>query len=300
MFLEKKKQSRKDVFFAIAKAIGHNKNGKEIYKMNGGGQYLFDKNGNKILDDETPDIAKSFTKYLNNNLEEESHLGFVIPTVEIKENIYIPESYKPEIKEKLNLIKKTKKYDLIKFGVLVENGTLQIKRGNEIGSQYYGTGQIPFVRTSDIVNWEIKMDTVKSVAEDIYEKYKRQQDVQENDILFVNDGTFLIGRCSMITHIDVKCIIQSHLRKIRVIKNDHLTPYYLFYLLNSNFVQQQIEVKTFVQATLSTLGNRIMEIDLPIHIDKNEIEKISNEVKEIIYNKARFRERSIKLLTESI
>jgi len=156
------------------------------------------------------------------------------------------------------------------------------------------------VRTTDIVNWEIKMDTVKAVAEEVYEKYKRQQDVQENDILFVNDGTFLIGRCSMVTHIDVKCIIQSHLRKIRVVNNEHINAYYLFYLLNSNFVQQQIEVKTFVQATLSTLGNRIMEIDMPIHKDKSEIERISKEVKEIILNKAQCREKSIKLLENSI
>ena len=300
VFLEKKKQSRKNVFFAIAKAIGHNKNGKEMYKMNSGGSYTFDKSWNKILDDETPDIANSFTKYLQGKLEEESHLGFVIPSEEIKENIYIPESYKPEIKEKLNLIKKSEKYTLTKFSELVKNRTLQIKRGNEIGSQYYGTGKIPFVRTTDIVNWEIKMDTVKAVADEIYEKYKRQQDVQENDILFVNDGTFLIGRCSMVTYLDVKCIIQSHLRKIRVVNNKHINAYYLFYLLNSNFVQQQIEVKTFVQATLSTLGNRIMEIDIPIHKDKSEIERISKEVKEIIDNKAKFREKSIKLLEESI
>ena len=300
VFLEKRIRSRNNVFFAITKAIGHNKNGKEIYKMNGCSQYLFDKNGNKILDDETPAIAKSFNRYLNGKLEEESHLGFVVPINEINENIYIPESYKPEIKEKLNIIKKTNKYSLVKFGDLVKNGTLHIKRGNEIGSKYYGTGQIPFIRTTDIVNWEIKMDTVKSVAEDIYEKYKNQQDIKENDILFVNDGTFLIGRCSIVTDLDVKSIIQSHLRKIRVFKNEMINSYYLFYLLNTNFVQQQIEVKTFVQATLSTLGNRIMEIDLPIHNDKREIERISKEIKEIVMNKAKLRKKSIELLRESI
>ena len=300
VFLEKRIRSRNNVFFGIAKAIGHNKNGKETYKMNEGGQYSLDKNGNNLLDDETVDIAKSFNQYLNEQLEEESHLGFGVPIDEINENIYIPESYKPEIKEKLNIIKKTNKYVLVKFGDLVKNGTVHIKRGNEIGSRYYGTGQIPFIRTTDIVNWEIRMDTVKSVAEDIYEKYKKQQDLEENDILFVNDGTFLIGRCSIVTGLDVKSIIQSHLRKIRVVKNEMIDSYYLFYLLNTTFVQQQIEVKTFVQATLSTLGNRIMEIDLPIHNDKSEIERISKEIKEIIVNKAKLRKKSIALLRESI
>ena len=43
-----------------------------------------------------------------------------------------------------------------------------------------------------------------------------------------------------------------------------------------------------------------MEIDLPIHKDKSEIERISKEVKEIILNKAQCREKSIKLLESSI
>ena len=301
VFLEKKLQSRKDVFFAIAKSIGHNKNGKETYKMNSKGQYILDQNGKQIIDDETPDIAKTFNQFLQNNqLTEESHLGFIVPENEITENIYIPESYKPEVKEKINKIRNSKDYELIKFGDLVEQGIIQIKRGNEIGSQYYGTGDIPFIRTTDIVNWEIKMDTVKSVAEEVYHKYKRQQDIQENDILFVNDGTFLIGRCSMITKNDVKAIIQSHLRKIRVIKTNELNPFYLFYLLNTKIVQQQVDMKTFTQATLSTLGNRIMELYLPFHRKKSKVEELSNEIQHIIEQKSIIRDKTLKITGDDL
>lgn len=300
VFLEKKKHGRKNVFMGIAQAIGHNKNGKEIYKMNKGGSLVIDKQGNKILDDDTPDIAKNFSKFLNGILEEESYLGFVVPTEEIQENIYIPEHYNPAIKEKLNELKKSGKYKLVTIGDLVDRGVIQIKRGNEIGSQFYGTGEIPFVRTTDIVNWEMKMDTVKAVAEEIYEKYKRQQDVREKDILFVNDGTFLIGRCSMVTKLDVKCIIQSHLKKIRVLNADEITPFYLFFLLNTKIVQKQIETKTFVQATLSTLGNRLLELTLPIHKDKKEIDRISIEVKNIVETKMDLRGRAQRLIDDSI
>jgi len=299
VFLEKKLQSRKDVFFAIAKSIGHNKNGKEIYKMNSKSQYILDQNGKQIIDDETPDIAKAFNQFLNGKLTEESHLGFIVPENEITENIYIPESYKPEVKEKINKIRNSKEYELVQFGDLVEQGIIQIKRGNEIGSQYYGTGNIPFIRTTDIVNWEIKMDTVKSVSEEVYQKYKRQQDIQENDILFVNDGTFLIGRSSMITKNDVKAVIQSHLRKIRAIKTNELNPFYLFYLLNTKFVQQQVEMKTFTQATLSTLGNRIMELYLPFHKNQSKIDELSNEIQHIIEQKAVIRDKTLKIVDDN-
>jgi len=300
VFLEKKPQNRKSVFFAIAKSIGHNKNGKEVYKMEPGGQYVFDESGQKIIDDETPDIAKNLCDYLQGTLTEESHLGFIVPQDEITENIYVPESYKPEIKEKINRIKRSKEYELIPFGELVEQGLIQIKRGNEIGSQYYGTGAIPFIRTTDIVNWEIKTDTVKAVSEEVYLKYQKQQDVRENDILFVNDGTFLIGRSSMITANDVRAVIQSHLRKIRVVDCEKLDPFYLFYLLNTKLFQQQVEMKTFTQATLSTLGNRILEIYLPFHTSRRKINELAKDIKQIIELKTTIKKRTLQIAAESV
>jgi type I restriction enzyme M protein len=281
---------------AIAKAIGHDKNGKPTYKFNKDGSYIFGDDNNKILDDDTPEIAQNFKLFLKNELQEESKLGFLVENTETDNHIFIPETYKPEVKQALSKIRKNKDFELIKLGDLVEKGIIQIKRGNEIGSKYYGTGDVPFVRTSDIVNWEIKNNPVKSVAEDIYLQYKKQQDVQENDILFVNDGTFLIGRCAIISDLDKKCIIQSHLKKIRVLKTNEISPFYLFYLLNSKIVQQQVEMLTFVQATLSTLGNRMLDLQLPIHQNITEREKIPNEMQKIMQMKKEIKQRSIILL----
>ncbi|MCP4111214.1 MAG: N-6 DNA methylase, partial [Desulfobacteraceae bacterium] len=296
IFLEKRIKSRNSVFMAIADSVGHNKNGKEIYKKKNDGSFVTDGCGNNILDDDTPAIAVNFKKYLNQQLGREDKSGFTVLTDHINENIFIPESYNPEIKQKLSQVKKTGQYQLVTIGELVKKQVIHIKRGNEVGSQYYGTGDVPFVRTTDIVNWEINMDPVKAVSELIYNKYKEQQDVRTNDILFVNDGTFLIGRSAIITRVDKKCIIQSHLRKIRVLRQEYTDPFYLFYLLNSRIVQKQIAAHTFVQATLSTLGNRILEIVLPIHTDKREMQAISNEIREIIEVKTELREKSIRLV----
>lgn len=40
---------------------------------------------------------------------------------------------------------------------------------------------------------------------------------KRNDILFVNDGGVSMGRSAMVTELDTKIIIQSHIRKIRVL-----------------------------------------------------------------------------------
>ncbi|MCK4735831.1 MAG: restriction endonuclease subunit S, partial [Methanophagales archaeon] len=139
-------------------------------------------------------------------------------------------------------------------------------------------------------------DPVKSIPEEIYEKYRKRQDIKENDILLVTDGTFLIGRTAIVTSFDKKLVIQSHLRRIRCLKPDKLHPYLLLYLLNTEIVQKQIEEKTFVQATISTVGDRLYEIVLPVPTDKEIISWITNDISEIIKMKVEARRKMEDLI----
>lgn len=293
LFLRKTTERPKSIFMAIAHNIGHNKNGKPIYKNDV-------TNNREILDDDLPVIAKNFIAHNNKSIRTEDHLGFTIAYKDLNDHIFIPEYYNPEILKELETLKSSGKYSLVTVGDLIDKNVLQIKRGNEIGSQFYSTGEIPFVRTSDIVNWEIKFDPIKAVSEEIYSQYKVSQDIQEKDILFVNDGTFLIGRTAMITELDLKIIIQSHVRKIRVLDKNFIDPYYLFYLLNSKIVRKQIDSKTFVQATISTIGNRLREIVLPISKDASEIERITNKIRNIINKRAELRKKTMEIVDSSI
>lgn len=293
LFLKKTTSKPKYIFMAIGHKVGHNKNGKPIYKIDEVSQ-------SKVLDDDLPVITKRFNAFNKGERIINDHLGFCISYEDLKDHIFIPEYYNPEIQKELDSLERTGKYFLISIGDLVDKGILQIQRGHEIGSQFYGTGNIPFVRTSDIVNWEIKVDPIKCVSEEVYNKYKDIQDIKEEDILFVNDGTFLIGRTAMVTRLDTRIIIQSHIRKIRVLDRNFIDPYYMFYLLNTKIVKKQIESKIFVQATISTLGDRLKEVILPISKDENEIRKIVEEVKSIIEQKVILRERIMKIMNSDI
>ena len=300
LFLKKTTKRPKSIYMAIAYSIGHNKNGKAVYKIKEDGNFILDKSNNKILDDNLPEIARNFIAHNNKQKKIENRLGFTIDYEDLNDHVFIPEYYNPEIRKELEILNKSGKYSLISVGDLIDKKILQVKRGNEIGSQFYGTGEIPFVRTSDIVNWEIKFDPIKAVSEEIYNRYKQSQDVQEKDILFVNDGTFLIGRTAMVTKLDLKIIIQSHVKKIRVLDKNFIDPHYLFYLLNSKVVRKQMDSKTFVQATISTIGNRLREIILPISKNKKEVKNIVDEIRNIIEEKAKLRKKTVKMVEDSI
>jgi type I restriction enzyme M protein len=281
---------------SIPTTCGHNKNGKEIYKLNNDGSFVVDENNNKIIDDEIYFVANQYDNFKKGALKGGSHLGFTLNYSQIKNWIFIPDYYDPELRQEIDNLEKTEQFEVKSISELIKNKELQVKRGNEIGSQFYGKGDVPFIRTSDIVNWELKIDPIKCVPEEIYEQYKKQQDVQENDILFVKDGTFLIGRSAIVTKQDEKIIIQSHLLKIRVSKESKMNSFYLLYLLNTPIVQKQIAKYTFVQGTISTVGDRFNELRLPIHSDFSKIKQISDEVRSIIDTKRILRERIENLI----
>lgn len=299
LFLEKKPSNEDyDFFMAIAEKAGHDKNGKVIYRMDENGEYVLDENGRRIIDDDLPIITERYKEYRRNGnkLQNYSHLGFCFKYSHIKNHIFIPDYYNPDIDIALKSMEETGKYELVNIQSLIDRKIISIRRGNEIGSRFYGMGEVPFIRTTDIVNWEIKIDPIKCVPEEIYNKYGKRQDVREEDILFVNDGTFLIGRSAMVTELDKKIIIQSHIRKIRVLNRSFFNPYLLFYLLNTKIVQKQIAAKTFIQATISSLGNRLSEVILPIPKESDAKEKLSQEMKEIIISKMQIRKRSLALI----
>jgi len=299
LFLEKMKNNDKDyeLFMAIANKVGHDKNGKIIFKMDRNGNHILNDKGNRIIDDDLTPIASKYTKFKGKGATNEAnHLGFIVKSPELSNYIFIPSYYNPETEQKLKEVGKIGECKLITIKELVEQGLVSIRRGHEVGSEYYGMGDVPFVRTSDIVNWEIKIDPVKSIPEEIYEKYRKRQDIKENDILLVADGTFLIGRTAIVTPSDGKLVMQSHIKRIRCLKPEKLHPYLLLYLLNTEIVQKQIEEKTFVQATISTIGERLYEIVLPIPINKAIITKVISDISEVIKMKVEARRKMENLL----
>jgi len=147
---------------------------------------------------------------------------------------------------------------------MVLNKWITIRKGHEVGSECYGTGDIPFVRTSDISNFEVSIDPTKSVSEEIYKSLSKEQNLNPGSILMVVDGRYRIGRCAILHEYNYMCIAQSHLRIISVSEKAPFTPFELLYLLSLASVQREIRSLVFIQSTLGSLGSRIKEIKVPV------------------------------------
>ena len=160
-----------------------------------------------------------------------------------------------------------------------------IQRGNEVGSDIYRSyiekidSDIPFIRTSDLPNYEIDDYPDYYIPEEIYEELK--QDIKEGDILFTKDGK--IGVSTMITKSD-KVIIASGIARLRLKSNAkkyNLTSEYLFLVLSLKETGLYPAIKRTVTAsTIPHLSEeRLKEIEIPI-LDKKTIDEITKLVKE--------------------
>ncbi|MCZ4540442.1 N-6 DNA methylase [Dietzia maris] len=250
------------IFMAVARWCGH------------------DSRGHAIPHDDLPEITERMEKFLDGEELEFDHLGFTVNQKNIQDRVYLPKYYNPELRDRLEDLRNT--HDLVTMGSLEDEGLLSVSTGHEVGKLAYGTGSIPFIRTSDIASWEIKNDPKHGLSRDIYDAHADKQNVEVGDILMVRDGTYLVGTCAMVTPLDSQIVFQSHLLKFKSHDHEKLDPYLLLGLLSAPIVKEQIAAKRFTQDIIDTLGSRWRELILPIPRDESVQKEISEAVQETI------------------
>jgi len=272
------KQTNYPIFCGIVKKCGHDARGNDIRRMDGS------------LDEEFSEIANNYLASPNRIIDKWGRKGFTLYEGKLKNDILIPRYYNPETQQMLKELEDSGEYEIKTVEQLKEEKLLKIRgAGSTVSPTDYDTGDIPFIRTSEISNWEISHDATHKVAKELYIKYKEKQNLQPNNILFVKDGTFLIGDTALLTEYDLEVLIQSHFLILSSLDTKKLNPYLLLYLLNTQIVKTQIDERTFVQATLSTIGNRLLEICLPIPKSDEKKSQIIEAMKKVL-ERAKLRE----------
>jgi type I restriction enzyme M protein len=267
------------VFFAEAKWCGHDSRGRTV-----------------PLND-VPKITANFVEFKKCGRVSQGHLGVSVPRERIDLNL-APRAFEFDADLEAEGLAET--HDVVSIKDLVKDGVLTISTGHEVGKLAYGTGEIPFVRTSDISNWEVKLDPKHNVSEEVYERYRASQDVQPNDILMVKDGTYLIGTCAIVTKYDLPMVFQSHVYKIRVREPEKISPFLLLAALSCSFVQRQIKSFCVSQDIIDSLGNRVYELRIAIPKGKVARQQIAELVEKVISDRIEARELARKACEDII
>ncbi len=249
-----------------------------------------DHNGNPLFHPNTEilwDDLSAVMKELQNPQSPNNKFTFIVPWNKIKKSGNLIPAYYQGL---VNPPKVSRNQKKVSIGKLIDKNILGAWDGHgSPPSELKGRGNIPYIRVSDIVNWELYRNPVSGVPEDIYKKMTQNKEKpQTGDILFVRRGSYRIGTVAMASPQDHHVLLTRELLTLRVLQPVNyynINAFYLLALLSSKFVQDQISSKVFVDTTLPNIGDRWKELILPIYKDKKEIEKISNLTQSSILQK---------------
>lgn len=215
--------------------------------------------------------------------------SFRLKSASVRNRVLVPRYYDPSISESLSRFGAT--CDIVTIGELRSSGALAIGTGDEVGKLAYGTGPIPFVRTSDLGNWEVKSDPKHSVAVGIAAEYADKQSAEAGDILLVRDGTYLVGTTAMIAEQDTPMLYSGGVVRIRC-RDPRFDPVLLLALLNTRIARQQMRAFQFTRDVIDTLGKRVAEIALPIPRSSSLRQAIVDEVGALLMLRTDLRSQS--------
>lgn len=157
-----------------------------------------------------------------------------------------------------------------RFNTITLGEIANIKKGDEVGSEEYISyvnkkpTDIPFIRTTDIVNFEPDLYPDFFIPRFLYNEIN--QGLDSNEVLFTKDGK--IGITGMITNAD-RVIVSSGIARISLNPKGiqkKLTPEYLFVVLSNPIIGgYQAKQRTVIASTIPHLREeRIKEFIIPI------------------------------------
>ena len=261
----------RDVVMACPREMGHNHQGKPIYR-----------DGTTEVWDDMPSVLKE----LDSPTADSNEFVFAVPWSDIKVAGHLIPHYF-SYRRRPRRAPRGRRWVLL--GDLVDDGAIQAHDGHgSPTSAEKGQGDIPYIRVADVVNWELYRNPTSGVTEAVYKRLTRgQRAVEPYDVIFVRRGSYRIGTVAMASARDKEVLLTRELLTLRVAENNQhgISPYYLLAMLSTGHVQAQIESLVFVDTTLPNIGERWRELRLPIHKSVSELDALDKRVKSIVAKK---------------
>lgn len=275
LILQKGRPQQEEIVMAVAEEMGHDHEGRPMFR--------FDPKTEAPTADIWDDLA-IIREELRDPGNPANTYTFLVKAADIKDDVYVPRYYWPKPAEELAHVPGVTP---VSMDDLLEKGIVKWWPGHgSPPSEYKGTGDIPYIRVSDIVNWELYRNPVTGIPRHIYEKIKgKGVTLQPMDIVFVRRGSYRIGTVAMASPHDSEVLLTREFVVLRVVRPDNeygIDAHYLLYLLSHNYTQRQIAQKVFLDTTMPNIADRWRELLLPLHDDPADRERVRSSIKEAI------------------
>ena len=196
--------------------------------------------------------------------------GFSVSPISFDKRILIPNYYRDDVQKSI---------DSVLAGREDNNLDMErIRKGDEIGSENYMEEGVPFVKTSDIINYDI--DYEPDCFCPSYFVSQLEQDVKKGDILFTKDG-----KPGEVAIIGSECNVVFSSGLVKYHPETDAERYWLFLLLASKYGASYFKKWFVIASTMAHLRyDFFRDFKVPT-IDENILEKYIIPLKKAFENK---------------
>ncbi|MDO4154068.1 MAG: hypothetical protein Q4E21_04360 [Clostridia bacterium] len=184
--------------------------------------------------------------------------GFIVKPARFSKNMLTPNFYRDDVAETIDIIKE--------IGGNATFDKANLSKGDEIGSAFYQEEGVPFIKTSDIMNYDIDHEPDCYCSESFLSQL--EQNIKIGDILFAKDGK--PGEVAIVLE-DKKAVISSGLVKYH--PRTEKEGYWSFLLLSSQYGNAYFKKWFVIASTMLHLRADFF--------DDFKIPKITPEIEEI-------------------
>lgn len=220
-------------------------------------QYLYSFNSYYSCMARIKKIIAEFNDEYQLSYVDEAQVGFSVKPNAFDRTILTPNFYREDICDTINRVKSQGKFTYL--------DSQYISKGDEIGSAFYQEEGVPFIKTSDIMNYDFDHEPDCYCADHFLSLLN--QDIKIGDIIFTKDGK--PGEVAIVLE-DSRAVISSGLVKYR--PQSEQERYWVFLLLASKYGQAYFK-KWFVTASTMTHLRADFLKDFKIPLVSTDIEK---------------------------
>jgi type I restriction enzyme M protein len=290
IILQKGVKQQEKILMVAAEEMGHNHQGKTIFRYNHDSHSLSE----EIWDD-------IHSALLEVRGEKEQEFTFNVDAQKVKDSgILIPRYYWPKLNEAF-IDPNDKDLKWITIRELIDQEVIFEKSGHgSPPSHFKGKGSFPYIRVKDIINWEIYRNPTSMIPEAEFKRLTKSYPLEFEDLVYVSRGSYRIGDVAIVGPQDSNVAITREIRILRIAKDNAfgLTPYYLLYLMSTMQVLKQTKARVFIDTTLPNIADRYLDIKLPWHTDPSRRIEISKRVEMAVTSKWQAMEGIRELLKE--
>lgn len=263
-----------EVIVSTAKTCGINKDGHDLY--------IIDKETGKRTLEIDDQLAADVDKLLSGKDSPtiQNVDAVVVKTKKTAVPIYYDHTYHELFTDDLKA--RFPNFKSATIGSLVESGDITVRKGHGSPSADLRRGEVPYIKVSDLRAGGVNINATNLIPRVVAERFWRGKEsgLKAFDLLSPERASKNIGDFCVLMPGQEQVVLTKEVLVFRVGPKAKFDQFYLLWALSLVSVRKQWERIVFMQTNREDVGNRFLELEIPVPQDEKSAEMVSAEFKE--------------------